>query len=71
MMSLFFLLRALEGEAATLSTPAGFVQVTNSPQFTGAGTAGTRITVFWARATSTSMAAPTVADPAIMSTHES
>lgn len=49
------------GEAATLSVPAGFVAVANSP--TGAGTAGTRITVFWARATSTSMAAPTVADP--------
>lgn len=51
------------GEAATLSTPAGFVAVANSPQATGAGTAGTRLTVFWARATSTTMAAPTVADP--------
>ena len=51
------------GEAATLSIPAGFAAVTNSPQATGAGTAGTRITVFWARATSTAMAAPTVADP--------
>jgi len=51
------------GEAATLSTPAGFVAVTNSPQATGATTAGTRITVFWARATSAAMSAPTVADP--------
>jgi MSHA biogenesis protein MshQ len=51
------------GEAATLSTAAGFVAVANSPQATGATTAGTRITVFWARATSTSMASPTVADP--------
>ena len=51
------------GEAATLSTAAGFVAVANSPQATGAGTAGTQITVFWARATSTSMATPTVADP--------
>ena len=51
------------GEPATLSTPAGFVAVANSPQATGATTAGTRITVFWARATSTSMASPTVADP--------
>jgi len=50
------------GEPATLSTAAGFVAVANSPQSTGAGTAGTRITVFWARATSTSMATPTVAD---------
>jgi Tfp pilus assembly protein PilX len=51
------------GEAATLSSPAGFVAVTNSPQATGAGILGTRITVYWARATSTAMAAPTVADP--------
>jgi hypothetical protein len=51
------------GEAATLSTPAGFAAVANSPQSTGAGTAGTRLTVFWARATSTAMASPTVADP--------
>lgn len=51
------------GQAATLSTPAGFVAVANSPQATGAGAAGTRITVFWARATSTAMASPTVADP--------
>jgi len=51
------------GQAATLSTPAGFANVTNSPQATGAGTAGTRITVFWCRATSSSMSSPTVADP--------
>ncbi len=51
------------GEAATLSVAAGFAAVANSPQATGAGTAGTRITVFWARATSTAMGAPTVADP--------
>lgn len=51
------------GEAATLSVPAGFAEVLNSPQATGTGTAGTRITVFWARATSTSMATPTVLDP--------
>lgn len=51
------------GEPVTLSTPAGFVEVANSPQATGVGTAGTRITVFWARATSAAMPAPTVADP--------
>ncbi|MGH8700693.1 MAG: type IV pilus modification PilV family protein [Burkholderiales bacterium] len=51
------------GEAATLSTPAGFAAVANSPQNTGTTTNGTRITVFWARATSASMSAPTVADP--------
>lgn len=51
------------GQPATLSIPAGFVEVANSPQISGAGTAGTRLTVFWARATSTAMAAPTIADP--------
>ncbi len=51
------------GEPATLSVPAGFVQVTNSPQITGAGISGTRITVFWARATSAAMPNPTVLDP--------
>ena len=51
------------GQQATLSTAAGFAAVTDSPQATGTTTNGTRITVFWARATSTTMAAPTVADP--------
>ncbi|MFA4969748.1 MAG: hypothetical protein WC540_08955, partial [Sulfuritalea sp.] len=51
------------GQAATLSTAAGFAAVANSPKFVGAGTAGTRLTVFWARATSAAMGAPTVADP--------
>ncbi len=51
------------GQPATLSAPAGFVAVLNSPQATGATTAGTQITVFWARATSAAMTAPTVADP--------
>lgn len=50
------------GQPAALSTPAGFVAVPNSPQATGVGIAGTRISVFWARATSTAMATPTVAD---------
>lgn len=51
-------------QAVTLSTPAGFVQVASSPQGTGTagGTSATRLTVFWARATSTTMATPTVAD---------
>jgi hypothetical protein len=51
------------GEAANLTTPAGFAAVTNSPQSTGTTTNGTRITVYWARATSTAMTAPTVGDP--------
>ncbi len=51
-------------QAVTLSTPAGFVAVTNSPQGTGtaAGTSATRLTVFWKRATSSAEATPTVAD---------
>lgn len=51
-------------EAVSLSTPAGFVAVTNSPQ--GTGTAGgetaTRLSVFWCRATSAAMSSPVVAD---------
>lgn len=47
-------------QPVTLSTPAGFAQVSNSPQFTNAGT-GTRLTVFWARATSAAMTSPTIA----------
>jgi len=47
-------------QAVTLSTPAGFVEVTNSPQGTGTagGTTATRLSVFWARATSGSMTSP-------------
>lgn len=51
------------GDPVSLSTPAGFVAVANSPQFTGSGANGTRLSVFWARATSSSMTAPTIADP--------
>jgi MSHA biogenesis protein MshQ len=50
-------------EPATLGTPAGFSPVLNSPQSTDTTTAGTRLTVYWARATSAAMAAPTVTDP--------
>lgn len=51
------------GQPVTLSTPSGFVQITGSPQATGASTAGTQLTVFWARATSAAMPSVTVADP--------
>lgn len=57
------------GEAVTLAVANGFTPVPNSPQATGAGTAGTRLTVFWARATSTTMAAPTVTVPAVANSH--
>jgi predicted CxxxxCH...CXXCH cytochrome family protein len=51
-------------QAVTLSTAAGFTAVSNSPQSTGTAAAagGTSLTVFWARATSTSMTNPVVAD---------
>ncbi|MCA0455663.1 MAG: LamG domain-containing protein [Chloroflexi bacterium] len=51
------------GEAASLGTASGFVAVTNSPSSTGTTTNGTRLSVYWCRATSTSMAAPVVTDP--------
>ena len=51
-------------EAISLSTPAGFTEVSGSPQGTGTagGTTATRMAVFWKRATSSSDPNPTVAD---------
>ena len=51
-------------QAISLSTPAGFVEVTNSPQGTGTagGTAATRLAVYWKRATTSAESSPTVAD---------
>lgn len=46
-------------EAVTLTTANGFAEVTNSPQ----DVASSRLTVFWCRATSTSMASPVTNDP--------
>lgn len=51
------------GQSAALSTPAGFAELPNSPSATGATTSGTRLTVYWCRATSSAMPAPTVSDP--------
>ncbi len=50
------------GEPVTLSTASGFTAVTNSPVATGAGTAGTQLTLFWVRATSSAMPAPIIND---------
>jgi uncharacterized repeat protein (TIGR01451 family) len=47
-------------EAAVLDTPNGFAPVLNSPQ---SSNGSTRITVFWARATSAAMADPVLKDP--------
>jgi len=56
------LVEACGGEAVSLSTAAGFTELANSPQATGAGTAGTRLHAYWCRATSEAMAGPTIAD---------
>ena len=56
-------IEACGGEAVTLTTASGFVECANSPQATGAGTAGTRIHAYWCRATSAAMASVVVADP--------
>lgn len=52
-------------EAAVLGTPAGFVEVTGSPQFDDASGGGnhTRLTAYWCRATSGAMASPVITDP--------
>jgi len=51
-------------QSVTLSTPAGFVEIPGSPQGTGTagGSVATRLTVYWARATSSGMTSPVVAD---------
>lgn len=54
-----------QAQAVTLSTPNGFAAVLNSPQATTsdlvAPNTGTRLSVFWARATSAAMASPIIA----------
>src|SRR5438552_13221548 len=52
-----------QNDAVTLgANAANWTQVTNSPQGTGTTSTGTRLTVFWSRATSTSMGAVGVND---------
>lgn len=46
------------GGTATLSTANGFVEVTNSPQTTGSAGTGTKLSVYWCRATTTAMSSP-------------
>lgn len=53
--------RAGGSASPTLTTANGFAAVTGGEQTTGTGTAGTKITVFWCRATASSMASPVVA----------
>ena len=50
------------GQPASLSTSGGFLEVGNSPQFTGVADEGTRLSVWWCRATSNAMPTPTISD---------
>lgn len=51
-------------QAVSFSNAQGFVEVPGSPQTTNvSSSAGTRLTVFWARATSAAMPAPDISDP--------
>lgn len=52
---------SLHDQAVNLAVPAGFAPVPNSPQVTG--NPGGRLSVFWARATSAAMGAPTLNGP--------
>lgn len=55
-------IEAAGGDTISLTNAQGFQAVTGSPWKTGTGTAGTQLAVYWHRATSGSMTAPTVAD---------
>lgn len=57
------LIESTGGQAAALGTAAGFVEVPGSPVAALTGTSGTRLTAYWCRATSSSMASPVVTDP--------
>lgn len=57
------LVEACGGEAVTLTTASGFVELSNSPQATGSGTAGTRIHAYWCRATTNDMDDVVIGDP--------
>lgn len=50
---------SLNGEAVSLTTANGFAETTSSPQ----DVASSRLTLFWCRATSASMASPVTNDP--------
>lgn len=56
-VALLFVERAGGDPAPALTTANGFVQI-GSTQTTGTGTAGTKLAVYWARATTAAMAAP-------------
>lgn len=55
-VALLFVTSSAGGTTDTLTTANGFTLI--NTQTTGSGTAGTRLSTFWARATSSSMASP-------------
>ncbi len=55
----FLFVETAGGSAISLSTASGFVQI-GTTQSTGTSTGGTKLAVYWCRATGTAMAAPTV-----------
>lgn len=57
------LVEAAGGQTIALGTPAGFSEMPSSPVINGSGTGGTRLAMYWARATSTTMSSPVVTDP--------
>lgn len=57
------LIESTGGEAISFSNAQGFTELANSPSATGSGTAGTRISAYYCRATSSSMASPALNDP--------
>lgn len=58
-IALLWVFSSAGGTTETLTTPAGFTLI--ETQTTGSGTAGTKHSVYWARATSSAMASPVVA----------
>lgn len=54
------ILVGIGNNAYSLSTPAGFVELPSSPQHDGASSLNARLHVWWCRATSSSMSAPTI-----------
>ena len=61
----FFIVQSIGEQAAVLGVAAGFAELDHCE--TGTGTtlmaSGSRLTVFWCRATSSAMSTPTVTDP--------
>jgi hypothetical protein len=68
-IGLLFIERNGGANSPVLSTAAGFVEVTGSPQSTGTTTAGTKLSVFWCRATGGAQTSPVVTAPTTSADH--